>query len=63
MEWFRTVGAVIIMVIAAAVGFFAGAALDDAMGGMILFAVIAGFGCTVYAIDNHGRENKQLKKS
>ena len=55
MEWFRTVGAVIIMVIAAAVGFFAGAALDNAMGGMILFAVIAGFGCTVYAIDNHGR--------
>lgn len=55
MEWFRTVGAVIIMVAAAAVGFFAGAAPDDATGGMILFAVIAGFGCTVYAIDNHGR--------
>ena len=53
MEKFRTVVSVIIMVIAGIVGFFMGAFLDDAMGGAILFAMIAGMACIIYAIDNH----------
>ena len=53
MEKFRTVVSVIIMVIAGIIGFFMGAFLDDAMGGAILFAMIAGMACIIYAIDNH----------
>lgn len=52
MKKLRTAGTVIIMAFAAAVGTFAGAALGDAVGGAILFALIAGIGCVVYAIDN-----------
>lgn len=53
MKKFRTVASVIIMVLAGIVGLFAGAALNDMMGGAILFSVIAGIACVVYAIDNH----------
>ncbi len=52
MNKFRTAGAVIIMTLAAVIGIFIGAALGDAVGGAILFALIAGIGCIVYAIDN-----------
>ena len=52
MKKFRTAGAVIIMALAAVIGIFIGAALGDAVGGAILFALIAGVGCIVYAIDN-----------
>ncbi len=52
MKKFRTTGAVIIMALAAMAGMFAGAALGDTVGGAILFAMIAGIGCIVYAIDN-----------
>lgn len=52
MKKFRTVGAVIIMALAAVTGTFVGAALGDTLGGAILFALIAGIGCIVYAIDN-----------
>jgi len=52
MNTFRTIASVIIMVIAAAVGFFAGAFLDDAMGGAILLAMIAGIACLIYVHDN-----------
>lgn len=55
MEKFRTVVSVIIMIIAGIVGFFMGAFLNDAMGGAILFAMIAGIACIIYVIDN--REN------
>lgn len=43
--------AIIVMVIAAAAGFFAGAFLGDAMGGAILFALITGIGCIIRAIE------------
>ena len=33
-------------------GFFAGSAVTDGMGGAILFSMIAGIGCIVYAADN-----------
>ncbi len=40
MKKFRTVASVIIMVIAALVGFFAGSALSDGLHGAILFVLI-----------------------
>lgn len=52
MSKFRTVVAVILMLLAAAVGFFAGAAMNNCFGGAILFALIAGLACVVYTIDN-----------
>ncbi len=53
MKKFRTVASVIIMVIAGIVGFFIGAFLTEPMAGTILFSMIAGIACIVYAIDNH----------
>ncbi|MBS6601779.1 MAG: hypothetical protein ACLR02_08400 [Clostridium sp.] len=52
MKKFKTVLAVIIMVIAGIVGFFIGATLDEAMGGAILFSMITGIACIIYTIDN-----------
>lgn len=57
MKKFRTIACVIIMVIAATIGFFIGAGLYDAtwneaLNGAILFSLIAGIACIVYAIDN-----------
>ena len=34
------------------VGLFFGGVLDEAMGGAILFSMIAGIACVVYAIEN-----------
>ena len=42
----------IIMALAAVTGTFVGAALGDTLDGAILFALIAGIDCIVYAIDN-----------
>ena len=52
MKKFRTVACIIIMVIAAIAGFFIGAFLDEAMGGAILFSMIAGIACIIYNIEN-----------
>ena len=52
MKKYRTVSCVIIMAIAAIAGFFIGATLDEAMGGAILFSMIAGIACIVYNIEN-----------
>ena len=52
MKKFRTVAAVITMVIAGTAGFFIGAALDNALGGAFLFSKIAGISCVIYAIEN-----------
>ena len=52
MKKFKTVCSDIIMIIAAIIGLFVGALLNEAMGGAILFAVIAGFSRVIYAIDN-----------
>ena len=53
MKKFRTIVSVIIMVLAGIAGFLiAGSALQDAFGGAILFAMIAGIACVVYAIEN-----------
>ena len=52
MKKFRTVASVITMVIAGIAGFFIGAALDNALGGAILFSMLAGISCVIYTIDN-----------
>ena len=52
MKKFRTSISVTIMIFAAIGGYFAGATANEPMGGAILFALIAGLGCVVYAIDN-----------
>jgi len=54
MEKFRTAVSAIIMIIAAIAGFFTGGIIDNnGTGGAILFSMIAGISCIVYAIDNH----------
>ena len=53
MKTFRMVVSVIIMVLAGFVGFFVGASVNEAMGGAILFSMIAGIVCVVYTLDNH----------
>lgn len=52
MKKFRTTVSVIIMILAGIAGFFTGSAVLDGMGGAILFSMIAGIGCIVYAADN-----------
>lgn len=52
MKKFRTVAAVVIMFFAAMASYFVGAALQEEMGGAILFAVITGFACVIYNMDN-----------
>ena len=53
-EKFRTAGSVLLMVLAGLAGFFVGAAMNDAMGGAVLFSMIAWIACVVYTLDNRG---------
>ena len=46
----KTGWAVAITASAAVIGFFVGAGLNDAFGGAIVFAIVAGVGCIVSAI-------------
>ena len=48
----RTIISVVIIIIAAVIRFFLGSGMNQAMGGATLFAVIAGFACTIQAIDD-----------
>ena len=52
MKKFRTAVSLFIMVLSAVAGFFVGSTIDDSLGGAILFALISGISCIVYAIDN-----------
>ena len=52
MNRFRTIVSVIVMLLAAVIGLFLGAALENILGGMILCAIIAGFACVIYVLDN-----------
>ena len=52
MKKFRTIVSVIVMCLAGIVGLVLGGVLDEAMGGAILFSMIAGIACVVYAIEN-----------
>ena len=55
MNKFRTVVSVIVMVLAGAAGLFVGALLGDGLRGAILFSMIAGIACVIYALDNPER--------
>lgn len=52
MKKFRTVAAVVIMLICGFIGLFLGAYLNDPMGGVILGVLISGIACIIYTIDN-----------
>ena len=52
----RTMISIILMVIAALVGFFFGAGMNEAMGGAILLSMITGFACTISAIEKNKKE-------
>lgn len=51
----KTIGAIFAMVIAAIVGFFIGAALNDIVGGMILMVLISGIAYIVHAIETSNK--------
>ena len=52
----RVMISIILMVIAALVGFFFGTGMSEAMGGAILLSMITGFACTISAIEKNKKE-------
>ena len=52
----RVIISIILMVIAALVGFFFGAGMSEAMGGAILLLMITGFACTINAIEKNKKD-------
>ena len=48
----RTIISIIIIIVASVIGFSLGAGMNEAMGGAALFATIAGFACTIHAIES-----------
>ena len=52
----KTIDSAIVIVLAAIVGLFLGAAMNDGLSGSILLAVIAGFICVIYTIESSGKE-------
>lgn len=56
MDKFRTVAPIILMLLTALAGFAVDAGLfGSGFGGAILFAMIAGFACVIYVLDNRER--------
>ena len=54
----RVMISIILMVIAALVGFFFGAGMSEAMGGAILLSMITGFACTIVLLKRTRRNDK-----
>ena len=52
----KTIGSAVVIILAAIVGLFLGAAMNDGLNGSILLAVIAGFVCVIYTIENSGKK-------
>ena len=52
----RVMISIILMVIAALVGFFFGAGMNEAMGGAILLSMITGFACAINAIEKNKKD-------
>lgn len=52
----KTIGAILIMAVAAFAGLFLGAYLNDVMGGMILLALIAGIACIIYTLEKTNKD-------
>lgn len=56
MSKFRTVVAVIIMILCGVAGLFLGATLNNAIGGGILGVLIFGIACIIYVLDNQDKK-------
>ena len=52
MRLFRMIISIFVMLIAGLIGFFVGIRIDEAMSGAIIFSLIAGIACVIYAIEN-----------
>ncbi|MBS6880176.1 hypothetical protein [Hominenteromicrobium sp.] len=52
----KTIGSAVVIILAAIVGLFLGTAMNDGLSGSILLAVIAGFVCVIYTIENSGKK-------
>ncbi len=52
----KTIISIVIMIIAAIVGFYLGTTIMPSETTAILFAMIAGFACTIYAIDSNKKK-------
>ena len=52
----RAMISIILMAIAALVGFFCGAGMNEARGGARLLSMITGFACTISAIEKNQKE-------
>lgn len=52
----KTIGSAIVIILAAIVGLFLGTAMNDGLSGSILLAVIAGFVCVIYTIENSSKK-------
>ena len=52
----KTIGSAVVIILAAIVGLFLGDAMNDGLSGSILLAVIAGFVCVIYTIENSGKK-------
>ena len=50
----KTICSLMVMIIAAVLGFFLGIPLGSGIGGAILFSLIAGIACIVYVIEQIG---------
>ena len=48
----RTLISLAIIILASVIGFFMGTGMNEAMGCATLFAAIAGFGCTIQAMES-----------
>ena len=48
----KTIASVIIMIISSVAGLFLGALLNNAIGGMILLALVSGIACIIFTLDN-----------
>lgn len=59
MDKLKIAGPVIIMVIAGIIGFYIGALVNDMFGGAVLFSLISGIACIIYAI--YDQENTDKK--
>ena len=51
----RTIVSILIMAISSFAGLFLGALLNEAMGGMILLALISGIACIIHTLDTRNR--------
>ena len=52
----RTMISIVLIIIAALIGFFFGAGMNEAMGGAILLSMITGFACTISAIEKNRKK-------